>query len=1336
MATCKQTPQEFIKNAFTPQIAVTCSSKAEQCCEKNNLTFVELLQPFCRLNSEIHYKDHNGVMSTVKNLKLSFLDVNHRPPQTMLARKHLNLAVSEACQPKTELLPTGNYNLEIPVSTPWFEEWRETFLQVQYPSDHEYTKHFLACILVVSSTDTNPAESMIQLAQNLNQMYSSTPGKLPKWFSSNILKFYVIIHDVVDGNTNVATAAYDSIKSAYGSTNSFLLRMNSRPPGNNGVTEHVADPWTQFICNNIKSTSETSNTTENVYELAEEANEVKSIVTETQNYHPLSPDHEDLNLNYKLNPKDEVISKQNGSKVHGLCLIAEDLENIKTLIVDFTKNNLIPYVERQIQMLSENISNKKGVSRSFLSATKRWFNPNKPGVSSATNNLMYASDSPELHVRKLGDLYFMFGSYSAAFQAYHLAKRDFNADQAWLYYAGALEMAALSAFMANESNRKSHDYLEESITTYLNTCKLPQFATRATLLGSECLKNKSLYGEAALQLIRMTSEESHLRSALLLEQASYCFLKSKMVRKYAFHMVLAGHRYSKAAQRKHSLRSYKQAYQVFKDNGWNLACDHILYTIGRQANNLNCFDEAVDSFSKLLLGESKQTAQQQITFLKEYLTILDNKMKHYSDGSLPLLPLPNLDIASSLKILLQPLSPLKTPGRVPAMGFSFEKIVDDSMEQKWIKLEEMLVQEAQGSLPLLFKPMITLFNNKKLLTNTPNAIVNEPIQLSIQIFNQLQMVLNLKDVYLLWTFRTDEKEFSNENSAENNIEKYIKTHVTSSVILEISAKADVILMLTPLHVGDLTITGISYTLSTGNSSNDTISVKGKQLINLKGKVMDGFITQKNLTIKVVPPAPCLQVTFSEINTDFLCDEMQKVTVNFQNTGSVPLHKVYLASTMPRMVSNCEFNKTEDIVMDFSDIETIQVREKLARKNHITFVPLPDGVLKSGETTSIVIWLKAPSLKGPYSIHLLIYYENIDSKSIPRYRLVRQSWNLSVRESIEINISPLDSGNSKTVEEISIGVKATNLNKTYDSVLTELTLTNIGLLSRHWAFIGNIVTPQNIILHSQEAAHILLRTRRKILERSEYSSIPLKHETTSIASQLAYLAFAKKTEQRTINIFDDSEFENFKENRNGVLLIQWQALVKDVKSTRNANGQSFVPIKFERIKKHPLELEFPLVELPISLEENEKKEKQHQMELLKTQVTYNIICPAIVQHNFERNRLCVVPIELLLHSVVDDDVIQVMVKTHNPVRIPNTTNSPNFLPTASNHFTWLGSSIIIQEMRPLSTEVLRMSLATYTAGTFDLGANIEVYCSKLDQLKATTLQNCQIHSTLIVTNGNS
>lgn len=174
----------------------------------------------------------------------------------------------------------------------------------------------------------------------------------------------------------------------------------------------------------------------------------------------------------------------------------------------------------------------------------------------------YTAESPELQLRRLGDLCFMFGHYSLAYQAYHSAKRDFAADQAWVYYAGALEMAALSAFMQGETNRKTIEYMDDAILTYANSCKMPQFATRATLLSAECLKGRGLYGEAAKQLIRMTSEDSDLRSALLLEQAAYCFIGPKMMRKYAFHAVLAGHRFSKAGQRKHSLRCYQQAYQV------------------------------------------------------------------------------------------------------------------------------------------------------------------------------------------------------------------------------------------------------------------------------------------------------------------------------------------------------------------------------------------------------------------------------------------------------------------------------------------------------------------------------------------------------------------------------------------------------------------------------------------------------------------------------------------------------------------------------------------------------------------------------------------------------
>ena len=55
MADCSQSPYEFFQDAFSPQVAVLCSHDAEVLCRKNNLSFVELTQPFCRLSAEGTY---------------------------------------------------------------------------------------------------------------------------------------------------------------------------------------------------------------------------------------------------------------------------------------------------------------------------------------------------------------------------------------------------------------------------------------------------------------------------------------------------------------------------------------------------------------------------------------------------------------------------------------------------------------------------------------------------------------------------------------------------------------------------------------------------------------------------------------------------------------------------------------------------------------------------------------------------------------------------------------------------------------------------------------------------------------------------------------------------------------------------------------------------------------------------------------------------------------------------------------------------------------------------------------------------------------------------------
>ena len=55
MAQRTQTAFEFIQSAFCPMVAVMCSEDADKVCQKNNLSFVEMVRPFCHLTSEGNY---------------------------------------------------------------------------------------------------------------------------------------------------------------------------------------------------------------------------------------------------------------------------------------------------------------------------------------------------------------------------------------------------------------------------------------------------------------------------------------------------------------------------------------------------------------------------------------------------------------------------------------------------------------------------------------------------------------------------------------------------------------------------------------------------------------------------------------------------------------------------------------------------------------------------------------------------------------------------------------------------------------------------------------------------------------------------------------------------------------------------------------------------------------------------------------------------------------------------------------------------------------------------------------------------------------------------------
>ncbi|ALC44776.1 l-3-76BDm [Drosophila busckii] len=1097
--------RDIIKNIFSPLIGVVSSSLADEVCHRNNLSFVELLQPFAKLPNDAHFRDVSGTSVSVRGLRLNFCDVDWRPPQTVLARKMLNESVTNAQNDRTKVVTIAGIDLELPTAEPWFEQWRETFLAVQFPAEHEFTRHLLSCLLVLSSADPNIIETAQKLTQRVQQMQSITPQKLPKWFQpTEVLNSYVVLHEASQGDLSKAQQGFELLKSTFGDNKCFLVSINSV---DSNAMNDMPDHWATYIKRQPKS----DNTTSTELSAPKSPQEAVSVISmpamqmsqllegaaqenEQAIVHPLSPMQESATeaINSKFSISSESIASQtinpnvwanevDADAPHGQSLAARDIENLRHFVQDYAVRALIPYVEHLVVTLSEGVTNKKGVSKSLLSATKRWFVTSKPGAGANNQNAVmyvtiqtifytvliilfysYTNESAELQTRKLGDLYFMFGHYNLAFQAYHQAKRDFNADSAWQYYAGALEMAALSAFMLGTAHRKTYDYMEDAIVCYLTVCKLQQFATRATLLSMECLKTARLYSEVAKQLIRMTSEDSDLRSALLLEQAAYCFLVTQppMHRKYAFHIVLAGNRYSRAGQRKHAYRCYRQAYQVFQHREWSLAEDHIQYTVAKQAYMLKQLDEASRSFAHLLRPGSLQSAQQQSSFLKEYIQTQNDLVKRSPE--LGLLPhaLPQL-VQSSVRVLTLVQPPCAQPPQVPASNIDINSPVT-SDESIWHKIEEMLVITAASNKPFVFKPSRYLYTKQQPATEIPLGVQGEPIELSVALANSVRCPINLTDIDLLWRLTLDNEEvISNVCVYEQSSDSASKAAVSAAIkisclaSLELAEQAEQLLhfKLTPKLTGRLSILGVVCRVAAkaepAASLLGLLQFETQRIKPTAAKQSSQTLLDSRLSLKLVPQVPALSVSFTPVPAELLTGEIVPVSITLRNLGIAPIEEIYLGCDNPRCLTLLDQQHTELPITMLSSLKDLSndklVKDKEIRRQRVFRLLQRQPALDAQEGQTISMWIQAPHTAGPFTLRLLFYYAlPAAANAHIKYRLVRHIWHVQVQSCLQADASCVIS--NAVSRELGLDV---NLRNVHAASPTEVYINALSLYSKEY-----------------------------------------------------------------------------------------------------------------------------------------------------------------------------------------------------------------------------------------------------------------------------------------------
>uniref|UniRef100_A0A672T8F2 Trafficking protein particle complex subunit 8 n=1 Tax=Sinocyclocheilus grahami TaxID=75366 RepID=A0A672T8F2_SINGR len=1042
MAQCVQSVQEYIQDSFVPMVAVLCSEDAERVTRKNSLSFPELLRPFCRLTSEGHLRDPNNQVVVVKGLRISVTGINTRPPQTPEMQRLLSQAVS-VCQPPevspANVITAGDYDLNISATTPWFETYRENFLQSMPASEHEFLNHYLACMLVVSSCEAVPTERFLKLSQEQHRIQHSGEYTHPKWFIPNTLKYYVLLHDISEGDEQRADSVYEDMKQRYGTQGCYLLKINSRS-GSTGADEQMPDPWSQYLHKTSIHNPVSLNTLNLKYFLEVLTHPLQLDQPTDAGYPSNNASQSVNNVDMTRPQKQASVTSHTTPTPRGTCLTLNDHDHIRQFIQEFTFRGLLPHIEKNIRQLNDQLVSRKGLSRSLFSATKKLFGGGKvPEKSIAelknTAGLLYPSEAPELQIRKMADLCFLVQHYELAYNCYHTAKKDFLSDQAMLYAAGALEMAAVAAFLQSGAPRPypAH-YMDTAIQTYRDVCKNMLLAERCCLLSAEILKSQTKYSDAATLLIKMTSEDSDLRSALLLEQAAHCFINMRgpMVRKFAFHMILAGHRFSKAGQKRHALRCYCQALQVYKGKGWALAEDHINFTIGRQSFTLRQPDNAVAAFRHILINDSKQSAVQQTAFLREYLYVYKSMSQVTGDGSLPQLPLPCLH-SSQTRVFCGHERRLAEGEKQAATHVSLDQEFDRDLSQLWRELEERVVAVVnRGAVPITFQPSQCCLNSQTDNLRYPLAVVEEPIIVEVVFRNPLKVPLALSALCLLWKFTP--KDFSDPqgSTAGETITNEKEAASLKEVRLLIAR-----LKLLPHKTGELHVLGVVYNLDTGEVDNsegslaeDLMCVRGQQNLEIQGSRLNMTKEEKTsvtygpdhrLDPIITPPMPLLEVFFINFPTGLLCGEIRKAWVEFVNMSAVPLTGLRVASTHPEFFTfgsaasdltpvtptaaeHCSAYKT--VAMPPS-VETVSLVSPAAfgvtsgDRPVVAEIPLSQGVLGPGEALQIPLWLRGPDREGVHEINFLFYYESTEKTAKLSHRVLRHTAFICASRSLSI-----------------------------------------------------------------------------------------------------------------------------------------------------------------------------------------------------------------------------------------------------------------------------------------------------------------------------------------------
>ncbi|XP_061362471.1 uncharacterized protein LOC133306201 [Gastrolobium bilobum] len=794
----------------------------------------------------------------------------------------------------------------------------------------------------------------------------------------------------------------------------------------------------------------------------------------------------DVEIKHQNNPWASYISDASPSQDLGCFLSIDDINEVKDLMQDLSSKHIIPNMELKIRVLNQQVSaTRKGFKNQIKNL---WWRKGKEDGADSLSGPTYNFNSIESQIRVLGDYAFMLRDYELALSNYRLISTDYKIDKAWKRYAGVQEMMGLTYFMLDQSRKEAEYCMENAFNTYLKLGSSgQQNATRCGLWWIEMLKARDQYKEAATVYFRICGEDI-LLSAVMLEQASYCYLLSKpsMLRKYGFHLVLSGEQYKKCDQIKHAIRTYRSALSVFRGTTWSYINDHVHFHIGQWYASLGMYDVAVKHMMEILACSHQSKTTQEL-FLGDFLEIVEKTGRTFEVTKLQL-PVINI---SSLKVIFED---YRTFGSLSAAN---------TREGLWHSLEEEMIPSFSAAKTNWLELQSKLVPRKHSQSNV--CVAGEAVNVNIEFKNPLQISIPISGVTLICKHSASTDQVSsdeNESNVENDNEfdhfKDLSSDNASFLVSEVDfllgggETTMVQLSVTPRAEGTLEILGVRWKLSGTivGFHNFELSHPKKNIV--KGRRKAKHLPNEKFKFLVIKSIPKLQGSIHPLPGKAYAGDLRQLVLELRNPSEFPVKNLKMKISHPRflIMGNQENMQSEFPACLTKRTDSAQ-SDTHSNPNIMsdTVFLFPEGTSVQGETPFLwPLWFRA-AVPGDISLYMSIYYEMGDISIVIKYRTLRLHYSVQVLPSLDVSfqISP----SRLRIQEFLVRLDV--VNKTNSESFQVYQLSSIG---HHWEISllqsPDTIFPSPMLMAGQAIScfFTLKNSRRLSSSEDSISTIPV------------------------------------------------------------------------------------------------------------------------------------------------------------------------------------------------------------------------------------------------------